>query len=83
MDAAGQAARANFLIREVLLKPGKYLLGLWLGMEGVETVDDIEHAITLDFADGEETRGHQVLYPGTYLCRFEESISVLESNGLK
>src|SRR5260370_971237 len=27
---AGQTAKANFLLREVLLRPGKYLIGLWL-----------------------------------------------------
>jgi len=75
---AGQTARANFLLREVLLKPGKYLVELWLGREGTGTVDHIEHARTLDFAEGEENRRHPVIYPGTYLCRFEESLSILE-----
>ncbi len=74
---AGQIARANFLLRDVLLKPGRYLIGLWLGREGVETVDHVEHATTLDLAEGDETRGHPVLYPGTYLCRFEENVSII------
>ena len=75
---AGQFARANFLLREVLLRPGKYLIGLWLGREGVETVDHVEYATTLDFAEGEETSGHPVVYPGKYLCRFEENVSILQ-----
>jgi lipopolysaccharide transport system ATP-binding protein len=78
MLKAGQVARANFRLQEVLLKPAKYLIGLWLGREGVETIDHIEHATTIDFAENEETSGHPVLYPGTYLCRFEETVSVLE-----
>jgi lipopolysaccharide transport system ATP-binding protein len=78
MLKAGQVARANFRLQEVLLKPGKYFVGLWLGREGVETIDHIEHATTIDFAENEETSGHPVLYPGTYLCRFEESVSILE-----
>jgi lipopolysaccharide transport system ATP-binding protein len=76
---AGQVARAEFVLREVLLRPGKYLVGLWLGREGFdsETIDDIEHATTLDFAEGPETSGHPVIFPGTYLCRFEQSVSIL------
>lgn len=77
---AGQLARANFLLHEVLLRPGQYLLGLWLGREGVETIDDIEHATTLDFAEGDETSQHAVIFPGTYLCRFEQKVSILESS---
>jgi lipopolysaccharide transport system ATP-binding protein len=75
---AGQAARANFLIREVLLKPGKYFLQLWLGREGTDPIDDIEHATTIDFAEGEETSGHPAVFPGTYLCRFEQRVSILD-----
>ena len=75
---AGQIARASFLLREVLLKPGKYLVGLWIGREGVESIDHVEHATTLDFAENEETSGHPVVYPGTYLCRFEQEVSILE-----
>jgi len=72
----GQKARAKFLLKEVLLRPGKYLIGLWLGREGVEDLDYIEHATTLDVAAGDETSGHSKLYPGTYLCRFEQSVSI-------
>ena len=80
---AGQIATAKFVLRDVLLRPGNYLVGLWLGREGTGTVDHIEHARRLDFADGEETNGHPVLYPGKYLCRFEQSVSVLESGADK
>ena len=74
----GQVARANFLLHEVLLKPGKYLIRLWLGGEETEILDDIEYATTMDVAEGEETRQHPVIFPGTYLCRFEESVCILE-----
>jgi lipopolysaccharide transport system ATP-binding protein len=74
----GQVARANFLLREVLLKPGKYLVGLWLGRDGIESLDYIEHATTMDFAEGEETNRHPVLFPGIYLCRFEHNVSILQ-----
>ena len=77
---AGQTAKVQFLLREVLLKPGKYFIGLWIGREGAESIDDLEHATRFDVADGEETSGYAVLYPGTYLCRFEENISVVDAS---
>ena len=76
----GQGARANFLLREVILRPGKYFIGLWLGREGVETIDDVEHAATIDFAEGDESSRHPVIFPGTYLCRFEQTVSVVEGS---
>lgn len=72
---AGQIAKDKFLLRDVLLRPGKYFIGLWLGREAIETIDDLEHATTLDFAEGEENSRHFLVYPG-YLCRFDEHISI-------
>jgi lipopolysaccharide transport system ATP-binding protein len=73
---AGQIATANFLLREVLLRPGKYLVGLWLGRPAMETIDDVEHVTTVDFVEGEETSQHYVVFPGTYLCRFDQNVSI-------
>jgi hypothetical protein len=75
--AAGQKARARFLLRDVLLKPGKYFVGLWLGRHSMETIDSIEHAATLDVMEGEENSKHSVTYPGVYLCRFESNVSII------
>lgn len=72
----GESAQAVFLLREVLLRPGKYLVGLWVGRSGMEVIDDVEYAATLDIADSEETSRHTELFPGTYLCRFEHSVSL-------
>jgi len=74
--AAGQKARARFLLHDVLLKPGKYFVGLWLGRHSMETIDHIEHAVTLDVMESEENSRHSVIYPGVYLCRFENSVSI-------
>ncbi|MFI5096537.1 MAG: ABC transporter ATP-binding protein [Candidatus Acidiferrales bacterium] len=73
---AGQTARASFLLHEVLLRPGRYLIGLWLGRAGMETIDDIEHATAVDFIEGDETSRHPETFPGMYLCRFEENVSI-------
>jgi lipopolysaccharide transport system ATP-binding protein len=73
---AGQRARASFLLHDLLLKPGKYFIGLWLGRHTMETVDHVEHAAILDVMENEETTKYGVVYPGVYLCRFENSVSV-------
>jgi lipopolysaccharide transport system ATP-binding protein len=72
----GQKAHASFHLRNVLLRPGKYFVGLWLGRHGAEAVDHVEYAVTLDFMEGEETRRHSITYPGTYLCRFEQNVTI-------
>jgi lipopolysaccharide transport system ATP-binding protein len=74
--AAGQRAHARFLLREVLLKPGRYYVGLWLGRAAMETLDSLEFATAIDFVESEETSQHTLVYPGTYLCRFEQSVSI-------
>jgi lipopolysaccharide transport system ATP-binding protein len=73
---AGQTARATFLLHEVLLRPGKYLVGLWLGTGALETIDHIEHATTIDVVESEETSRYPVVFPGTYLCRFEQRLVI-------
>jgi lipopolysaccharide transport system ATP-binding protein len=78
---AGQKGSACFLLREVLLKPGTYFVGLWLGRDGIEALDHIEHAVTVDIIESEETSQHAVSYPGVYLCRFENDFAVSGTNG--
>lgn len=73
---AGQKARGRFFLHDVLLKPGKYFVGLWMGRHTMETIDSIEHAATLDVMEGEESTKHGITYPGVYLCRFDQSFSV-------
>jgi lipopolysaccharide transport system ATP-binding protein len=72
----GQVARANFQLREVLLKPGKYLVGLWLGREAMEIIDYVEHATNFDVMESEETSRHVIVFPGVYLCRFDNSVTI-------
>jgi lipopolysaccharide transport system ATP-binding protein len=72
----GQTAKANFLLRDVLLKPGRYLVGLWLGREMMEIIDHIEHAVTLDIMESEESKQHVMVFPGVYLCRFENNVVI-------
>jgi lipopolysaccharide transport system ATP-binding protein len=71
---AGQTAQTSFVLREVLLRPGKYYVRLWLGRDGFEVIDDVEQAGVLDFTESKETSRHSVIFPGTYLCRFEYNV---------
>src|SRR5713101_1380983 len=75
---AGQKARACFLLRDVLLKPGRYFAELWLGREEMEVIDHVEHAVTLDVMESEESRQHVMVFPGVYLCRFEENVAIIQ-----
>jgi len=73
---AGEKARVRFVLRELLLKPGRYLIGVWLGRNVVEETDSIECAAMLEVAPNAETQIHSVVFPGPYLCRFECAVSV-------
>jgi lipopolysaccharide transport system ATP-binding protein len=78
---SGQEGHAWFLLRQVLLKPGTYFVGLWLGRDGIEALDHVEHAVTFDVVESEETSKHPVAYPGVYLCRFENHFAISGPNG--
>jgi lipopolysaccharide transport system ATP-binding protein len=79
--SAGQTGRSQFLLREVLLKPGTYFVGLWLGKDHIEAVDYLEHAVALDVVENEESSRHSINYPGVYLCRFENEFTIIAPNG--
>jgi lipopolysaccharide transport system ATP-binding protein len=73
---SGEQATVQFVVRELLLKPGTYIVGLWLGRNNIEHTDLIEYAATLEVAPDRQTQVHSVVYPGPYLCRFETSVSL-------
>lgn len=73
--AAGQRARAEFVLRQVLLKPGTYFVSLWLGRWPTEIVDHVD-AFTLIIAENEETSRHSEVFPGVYLCRFDSQLVI-------
>jgi homopolymeric O-antigen transport system ATP-binding protein len=74
--AGGRKVRATFILREVLLRPGSYMVRLWLGRDTLEVIDDVERAAVVDFMENEETSRHSRIFPGTYLCRFEHDVSL-------
>jgi homopolymeric O-antigen transport system ATP-binding protein len=72
---SGQRARAEFVLRQVLLKPGSYFISLWLGRWPTEIVDHVD-SFTLDIVESEETSRHSEIFPGVYLCRFENELAI-------
>jgi lipopolysaccharide transport system ATP-binding protein len=80
---SGQKARARFNLSQVLLRPGTYFVGLWLGRVPMELIDYIEHAVELRVVESEETNKYSEIYPGVYLCRFENQFDVIEAESQK
>ena len=72
----GQKAKISLLLREVLLRPGQYLVGLWLGRHNMEVTDHVEYAAQFTVMAPKEYSEHPITYPGIYVCRFEEDISI-------
>jgi lipopolysaccharide transport system ATP-binding protein len=71
---AGEAATVRFELQDLLLKPGTYSVGLWLGRGAVEEVDSVpsagSFAVVADFA----AVRHDETFPGVYQCRFRQEI---------
>lgn len=73
----GQKARISFLLRDLLLKPGQYVIALWLGWQAMGVIDHVEDAATFNVIEGKESSQHAIVFPGVYLCRFEQDICIL------
>lgn len=72
----GETADIRFRLLNVLLKPGRYSLELWLGKAQLEEIDRVPYATTLVVrTDPAEVR-HSEVFPGAYLCQFEYEIMV-------
>jgi lipopolysaccharide transport system ATP-binding protein len=71
----GEIACVRFHLHGVLLKPGSYDVGLWLGRTNVEDVDGIAcvNSITVE---PEPTQEHRVSFPGFYQCRFSKEVAI-------
>lgn len=73
---AGQQAVARFRLHEVLLKPGRYSINLWLGRGGVENMDHVEDAVAYHVEEDSMSIKHTETFPGIYQCRFTEHMVV-------
>jgi lipopolysaccharide transport system ATP-binding protein len=74
--SGGQKAQVSFRLEDVLLKPGTYLLGLWLGRGGIEEIDSVQHAASFSVEPSPSELKHTETFPGPYQCRFDHSIKL-------
>jgi lipopolysaccharide transport system ATP-binding protein len=72
----GQVVRATFHMRNALLKPGTYTLGLWVGTQA-ETIDHIEPATSFTVLTYSEGQRHEH-YPGPYIPHFSVRLDSAE-----
>jgi lipopolysaccharide transport system ATP-binding protein len=73
--AAGESQEVTFTIREILLKPGTYKVGLWAGRGGIEDNDIIDDATTFAVEQNPSTSNHTEVFPGPYQCRFSLDVA--------
>jgi hypothetical protein len=73
---AGDEATVSFRLRNLLLKPGVYFLGLWLGRGSVEDIDGITYVATFTVEADPEAMIHTETFPGVYQCRYEQRIEI-------
>src|SRR5687768_16462937 len=69
--ASGDDARVGFVLNDVRLKPGTYLIGLWMGRANAEDIDGVMYAATLEVEPDPQRLRHSEQFPGAYLCPFE------------
>jgi lipopolysaccharide transport system ATP-binding protein len=77
---AGDEARVELVLDDVLLKPGTYLVGLWMGRGNVEDIDGILYAATLEVEPDPQQLQHSEQFPGPYLCAFRHTV-IIASTG--
>jgi lipopolysaccharide transport system ATP-binding protein len=75
MDA-GDDARVAFVLDEVWLKPGTYLIGLWMGRTNAEDIDGITYAATFEVEPDPRRLQHSEQFPGPYLCPFRHEVTL-------
>ena len=72
----GDEASVDFALDDVRLKPGTYLVGLWMGRSNVEDIDGILYAATLEVEPDPQQLQHSEQFPGSYLCAFKHSVVI-------
>lgn len=69
-----QQAKIIFSLKNVCLKPGAYMVGLWMGSFGNQEIDVVRYASAFEV----EARREDILYtspfPGVYVCEFDYEI---------
>lgn len=79
--AAGERAVVRFVLPNLLLKPGAYRLGLWMGRRNVATHDGISFAHTFEVAQDTGRIVHDQVFPGPYQADFTAELTREVSSG--
>jgi lipopolysaccharide transport system ATP-binding protein len=76
----GEKAAVHFHLNNVLLKPGSYLLGIWLGRSGAmgQDIDGITYVTSIKIEPDPEAIVHWQMFPGAYQCQFSHQITIGE-----
>ena len=72
----GEQACVNFRLSDLLLKPGNYTLGIWLGRGGIEEIDSVPQAASFSVEAPHDLLKHSETFPGPFQCRFDHSIQL-------
>jgi homopolymeric O-antigen transport system ATP-binding protein len=72
----GQRATVTFHLDDLLLKPGTYYIGLWLGRGALEEIDYVEDAGSFRVVEDPASVMHTETFPGVYQCRFTHTTAV-------
>ena len=72
-----------FSLDDVRLKPGTYLVGLWMGRGSVEDIDGILYAATLEVEPDPQQLQHSEQFPGSYLCAFQHHVVISSTSAEK
>ncbi len=75
----GESARVEFRLRNVLLKPGTYLMGLWLGRGSIEDIDGITYVASVSVEVDPASILHSQTFPGVYQCQYTHHIEKVET----
>jgi lipopolysaccharide transport system ATP-binding protein len=78
--AAGEVRTVRFVLRDVLLKPDEYSVGIWIGRTNAEDIDGVLHAVTLSVEPDLDTIRHSAAFPGVYQCRFDASTLAVQDH---
>jgi len=73
---AGQKASVNFVLKNVLLKPGLYTVGLWIGIANQEDIDGVRYATSFKFEGRREDFLYSKPFPGVYTCDYYHTIEL-------
>ena len=68
--ATGEKATVKFTLEALLLRPGKYMVELWLGRGGIEDFDHVREAGAFEVHPNVAETNHTEMFPGVYQCKF-------------